>query len=230
MCHASCIDFVASQLSADEIQGSDVLEVGSRDVNGSVRPVVERARPASYVGVDIEEGPGVDELCDATELVSRFGAEQFDVVLSTELLEHVRDWREAVTQMKEVLRPGGTLVITTRSRGFGVHAYPHDYWRYEPEDMQRIFGDLQIESLERDPTRPGVFMKAQKPPAFEAAHLDDVALYSIIRQERALEVTDEEAREFKPPFSVLDVLWSLLPERIRTDGFRPLLRQVLRKS
>jgi SAM-dependent methyltransferase len=230
MCHASCIDFVASQLSADEIQGSDVLEVGSRDVNGSVRPVVERARPASYVGVDIEEGPGVDELCDATELVSRFGAEQFDVVLSTELLEHVRDWREAVTQMKEVLRPGGTLVITTRSRGFGVHAYPHDYWRYEPEDMQRIFGDLQIESLERDPTRPGVFMKAQKPPAFEAAQLDDVALYSIIRQERALEVTDEEAREFKPPFSVVDVLWSVLPERIRTDGFRPLLRQVLRKS
>jgi SAM-dependent methyltransferase len=230
MCHASCIDFVASQLSADEIQGSDVLEVGSRDVNGSVRPVVERARPASYVGVDIEEGPGVDELCDATELVSRFGTEKFDVVLSTELLEHVRDWRQAVTQMKEVLRPGGTLVITTRSRGFGVHAYPHDYWRYEPEDMQRIFGDLQIESLERDPTRPGVFMKAQKPPAFEAAQLDDVALYSIIRQERALEVTDEEAREFKPPFSVVDVLWSVLPERIRTDGFRPLLRQVLRKS
>jgi len=230
MCHASCIDFVASQLSADEIEGADVLEVGSRDVNGSVRPAVEQARPASYVGVDIEEGPGVDELCDATELVSRFGAEQFDVVLSTELLEHVRDWRQAVTQMKEVLRPGGTLVITTRSRGFGVHAYPHDYWRYEPEDMQRIFGDLQIESLKRDPTRPGVFMKAQKPPAFEAAQLDDVALYSIIRQERALEVTDEEAREFKPPFSVVDVLWSLLPERIRTDGFRPLLRQVLRKS
>jgi SAM-dependent methyltransferase len=230
MCHASCIDFVASRLSPSEIQGSDVLEVGSRDVNGSVRPVVERARPGSYVGVDIEEGPGVDELCDATELVSRFGTEQFDVVLSTELLEHVRDWRQAVTQMKEVLRPGGTLVITTRSRGFGVHAYPHDYWRYEPEDMQRIFGDLQIESIERDPTRPGVFLKAQKPCAFEPATLDDVALYSIIRQERALDVTDEEAREFKPPFSVVDFLWSLLPERIRTDGFRPVLRGLLRKS
>src|SRR5207247_2308266 len=150
MCHESCIDFVASRLSAEEIQGSDVLEVGSRDVNGSVRPVVERARPASYLGVDIEAGPGV--------------------------------------------------------------------------------GERPIKTLEPDPTRPGVFLKAQKPRAFEPAELQDVALYSIIRQERVLDVTDEEAQRFKPPFSVVDFLWSLLPERIRTDGFRPVLRQLLHKS
>jgi SAM-dependent methyltransferase len=230
MCHQSCIDFVATQLSDDEVRGSAVLEVGSRDVNGSVRPLVERAAPATYVGVDIEQGPGVDEVCDVSDLVSRFGREQFDVVLSTELLEHVRDWRRAVNQMKEVLRPGGTLVITTRSRGFGLHAYPHDYWRYEPDDMKRIFGDLTIESLERDPTRPGVFLKARKPQAFEPDRLDDVALYSIIRQDRALDVNDEEARKFRPPFSVIGFVWGLLPERIRTDGFRPLFRQLLRKS
>lgn len=230
MCHRSCIEFVTSQLSPGEIQGSSVLEVGSRDVNGSVRPLVERVGPARYVGVDIEQGPGVDEICDVSELVSRFGSEQFDLVLSTELLEHVRDWRQAVSQMKEVLRPGGRLVITTRSRGFGVHAYPHDYWRYEPEDMRRIFGDLTIESLERDPTRPGVFLKAQKPRDFRPGRLDDVALYSIIRDGRALDVTEEEAQDFKPPFSVVGFLWGLLPERIRTDGFRPLLRQLLRKS
>lgn len=229
MCHSSCIEFVASRLGPDDIRGSDVLEVGSRDVNGSVRPLVEQAGPASYVGVDIEGGPGVDEICDASELVQRFGSERFDVVLSTELLEHVRDWRRAVSQMKDVLRPGGTLVITTRSRGFGVHAYPHDYWRYEPDDMRRIFGDLEIESLERDPTRPGVFLKAQKPRNFVPGRLDEVALYSIIRDERVLDVTDEEAREFKPPFSLVGFVWSLLPERIRTNGFRPLLRQLLRK-
>jgi SAM-dependent methyltransferase len=207
----------------------DVLEVGSRDVNGSVRPLVERADPARYVGVDIEEGPGVDEICDASDLVNHFGSEQFDVVLSTELLEHVQDWRQAVRQMKEVLRPGGTLLVTTRSRGFGVHAYPHDYWRYEPDDMRRIFSDLKIESLERDPTRPGVFLKAQKPSGFEPAVLDDVELYSIIRQRRALDVTEEEAREFRPPFTPIGFLWGLLPEQIRTNGFRPLLRRLLRK-
>jgi SAM-dependent methyltransferase len=230
MCHQSCLDFVFSHLSVDEIEGSAVLEVGSRDVNGSVRPFVERGGPTSYVGVDIEAGPGVDEICDASGLVDRFGRERFDLVLSTELLEHVRDWRQAVNQMKEVLRPGGTLVITTRSRGFGVHAYPHDYWRYEPDDMSRIFGDLRIESIERDPTRPGVFLKAQKPADFTAERLDDVALYSIIRQERALDITDAEARDFRPPFSLVGFLWGLLPEQIRTNGFRPVLRRLLRKS
>jgi SAM-dependent methyltransferase len=211
------------------MRDADILEVGSRDVNGTVRPVVERAGPARYVGVDIEPGPGVDEICDASELVSHFAGEQFDVVLSTELLEHVHDWRRAVSQMKDVLRPGGTLLITTRSKGFGVHAYPYDYWRYELDDMRRIFADLQIKTLERDPTRPGVFLKAQKPREFEPARLDDVALYSIVKQRRVLNVTEEEARSFRPPFTLIGFLWGLLPEQIRTNGFRPLLRQLRRK-
>jgi SAM-dependent methyltransferase len=229
VCHPSCIEFVRTQLSPAELRGAEVLEVGSRDVNGSVRPLVERARPRRYVGVDIEEGAGVDEICDASELVSRFGAEQFDLVVSTELLEHVRDWRSAVSQMKEVLRVGGTLLITTRSKGFGVHAYPYDYWRYEVDDMRRIFGDLDIQSLERDPTRPGVFLKARKPDDFVAIRLDEVKLYSMVKQRHALFVTEDEARAFRPPFTLVGFLWGLLPQRVRTDGFRALFRDLLKK-
>jgi SAM-dependent methyltransferase len=229
VCHPSCIEFVRAQLSPAEITGAEVLEVGSRDVNGSVRPLVERGRPARYVGVDIEAGRGVDEICDVSELVSRFGAGQFDVVVSTELLEHVRDWRLAVSQMKEVLRVGGTLLLTTRSKGFGVHAYPYDYWRYEVDDMRRIFGDLDIESLERDPTRPGVFLKARKPHDFSAARLDEVKLYSMVKQRHALSVTEDEAQAFRPPFTLVGFLWGLLPEHVRTDGFRALFRDLFKK-
>jgi SAM-dependent methyltransferase len=229
VCHPSCIEFVRAQLSPAEIKGAKVLEVGSRDVNGSVRPLVECARPARYVGVDIEEGPGVDEICDASQLVSRFGAEQFDLVVSTELLEHVRDWRLAVSQMKEVLRVGGTLLITTRSKGFGVHAYPYDFWRYEIDDMRRIFSDLDIQSLERDPTRPGVFLKASKPHDFRATRLDEVKLYSVVKQRHALSVTESEVQAFRPPFTLVGFLWGLLPERVRTDGFRALFRDLLKK-
>ena len=230
MCHSGCIEFAASRLSAEEVNDRDVLEVGSRDVNGSVRTVIEALGPASYLGVDIEEGPGVDVICDATNLVSRFGRERFDVVISTELLEHVCDWRSVIGEMKSVLRTGGVLLITTRSKGFGVHGYPYDYWRYEPEDMHRIFADFELEAVEPDQLRPGVFVKARKPELHEAADLDGIALYSIIRGERVHDVSESEARAFKPPFSLMAFMWGLMPPRVKSDGIRPLLRRLLRTS
>jgi SAM-dependent methyltransferase len=162
-----------------------VLEVGALEVNGSTRPVIEALAPASYVGVDIEPGPGVDVLCDVRELNERYGENVFDIVVSTELAEHVRDWRSAFANMKRVLRPGGTILITTRSRGFPIHGHPWDYWRYEPEDMERIFADFEILTIERDPEAPGVFVKARKPQdSFPFAQLEDIELFSVVSGRR----------------------------------------------
>ena len=107
MCNAQCIDFVASVLTAGDVAGRDVLEVGALDVNGTVRPVVEALGPASYIGVDLEHGPGVDEVLPAEDLLDRFGPGAFDVVISTELLEHVRDWRLVVRNLKLGAPPRG---------------------------------------------------------------------------------------------------------------------------
>lgn len=118
MCNPTVIAFAERLLTVDMIQGRDVLEVGSLDVNGSIRPYVESFNPARYVGVDMRLGPRVDEVVDASSLVQRFGAASFDVVLTTEMLEHVRDWPTVVSNLKRVLRPGGVLLVTTRSIGF----------------------------------------------------------------------------------------------------------------
>jgi SAM-dependent methyltransferase len=191
MCNASCIDFAGKRISRGDVQGRRVLEVGSLDVNGSVRAVIEALSPGAYVGVDLATGPGVDELCDVAQLVERFGPESFELVVSTELVEHVRDWRTAFENMKTVLSPGGTILVTTRSRGFPVHGYPFDYWRYEPEDMARILADFEDVRIEQDPLEPGVLVVARKPcvpPA--AASLSDIALFSVIAQRRVLAVSD----------------------------------------
>jgi SAM-dependent methyltransferase len=197
MCNKACLDFGDKAITDQDVRGKRILEVGSRDVNGSVREIVGRFAPAEYVGVDIEEGPGVDQVCGVDELVSRFGPESFDAVLSTEMIEHVRDWRSAITQLKTVLRPGGILLITTRSKGFPYHDYPSDYWRFELDDMQRIFSDMSIEALEGDPSEPGVFVKARRPEVFKPNDLSAVNLFSIITGDRVAEVSTFDIMVFK---------------------------------
>ena len=166
-----------------------MLEVGSRYVNGSVRPLIERfSHPKEYVGVDIEDGRFVDLILPVERLVEHFGSEAFDIVISTELLEHVKDWRVAVENMKLVLKCGGIIYITTRSHGFQYHGYPYDFWRYDLEDMNKIFSDFTILMLEKDPECPGVFLKAIKPTNYKPNDLKSIALYSIAVGKRTLEV------------------------------------------
>ncbi len=179
MCSNTCIEFVERTVLADEIKGKRVIESGSQDVNGSTRPSIERLGPSFYLGTDLQPGHRVDQLCDAVNLVAMFGAESFDVLISTEQLEHVEDWRSVISNFKRILKPGGTLFITTRSEGFEYHAWPTDFWRYEVMDMKAIFADFEILVLESDKREPGVFIKARKPKNFKEKDLSRYALYSI---------------------------------------------------
>jgi hypothetical protein len=88
MCNESCIECGKRNNSHQEFNGRSVLEVGSLDVNGSLRPLLEEVCPRTYVGIDIITGPGVDQVCSAEQLIERFGAELFEAVVSTEMLEH----------------------------------------------------------------------------------------------------------------------------------------------
>jgi len=196
MCTKACLDFVRANLQAAEVKGRSVIEVGSRDVNGSVGPVVRQFQPASYMGVDAIDGPGVDEICDASELVERFGPERFDVLISTEMLEHVRDWRTVVGQFKRVMKRDGILLITTRSQGFPYHEFPHDFWRYECSDIRTLFSDFKIEKLEKDQASPGVLFKARKPADFRENDMSGHELYSVIVNARVAIVTDSDLARF----------------------------------
>lgn len=206
MCNRSCLDFASSVLTREIVNAQDVLEVGALDVNGSVRPIVESLEPSSYLGIDIASGPGVDEICSVEEIVDRYGSERFGVVVSTELVEHVRDWRLAFTNLKSVLRPGGVLLLTTRSRGFGVHGYPYDFWRYEMEDMRQIFADFTLQELRPDPTEPGVFMLARKPARdWRPQALTQIELYSVVTRRRVREITGLEALVFAARYNTRQV-------------------------
>ncbi|MEX2750330.1 MAG: class I SAM-dependent methyltransferase [Candidatus Freyarchaeota archaeon] len=181
MCHVSVFEFFVDACSVEEFKKKWVLEVGSKYVNGSVRTVIEKfLSPRGYVGTDVELGRYVDVVLPAEKLLEYFGEKSFDVIISTELLEHVRDWRLVINNMKKILNLNGHIYITTRSYGFHYHCHPYDFWRYELEDMKIIFSDFKIECLKRDREAPGVFLKAAKPPKWIPSDLSNIALYSMI--------------------------------------------------
>ena len=92
--------------------GARVLEVGSLDINGSVRELFSNC---DYTGVDLQLGPGVDLACQG-QLVE-FPTGHFDTTISAECLEHNPYWRETVANMLRMTRPGGLVLISCATTG-----------------------------------------------------------------------------------------------------------------
>lgn len=113
-----------------------VLDVGSRDVNGTYRPIVEDIMGWTYIGIDIEDGPNVDKIVDPYEF--NFHDSTFDVVISGSTMEHVRAPWIWIKELVRVLKPGGTLIIYTHHT-FPYHEYPVDCWRVFPTGMEALF-------------------------------------------------------------------------------------------
>jgi SAM-dependent methyltransferase len=196
MCHPSCIVFGAINLRKEDVKGKMIIEIGSYDVNGSIRSMVEALNPAKYVGVDLMKGPSVDLICSAEELLNCFYKDSFDVVICTEMIEHVLDWRKALSNIKKICKPGGQILLTTRSYGFPYHPSPSDFWRFESEDMKHIFSDCEILVLEKDKEFPGVFIKVKKPLEFIENDLSNIKLYSIISDENEIDITEKHYKNW----------------------------------
>lgn len=152
--HASAMAWMSQQIKQFGLADKKTLEVGSFNVNGSVRELFT----GEYTGIDIRDGEGVDTILDASELPEEFSG-AFDVVVSTEMLEHCEDWRAVINSMKDALTSDGRILLTTRGPGFGRHEYPGDYWRFTTDDMEAIFADMKTK-IEPDPQHPGVFVMA----------------------------------------------------------------------
>lgn len=186
MCDENCIIWGLENISVDEIMGKRILEVGSLDVNGTLRYGIQRMNPSEYIGIDIEEGRGVDVICNAENLAEKFGEESFDFVLSTCMLEHVQDWKICVSQIKHVCKREGHILIIVPSM-YPYHEYPHDYWRFSKTDMIRIFGDCEIIKLDHDyevfeeQVFSLIYLKCKKPRFFKEINLDNYEVEKMRR-------------------------------------------------
>lgn len=158
---SAILQWLGQTLDPDHIRGKRVLEVGSYDVNGTPRSVIEPMEPAEYIGIDIIDGPGVDKILDCLDIPSTF-SDQFDLVISCEALEHMQDWQACWLAMASVAH---MLIVTTRSEPFGIHCWPHDYWRFSQLTIIEIAraSGLSVVECVQDWEYPGVFIKTINP-------------------------------------------------------------------
>jgi SAM-dependent methyltransferase len=88
----------------------------------------------------------LDLRLDATTLP--FADDSFDLVLFSEVIEHVPDARMAIREISRVLRPGGALLITWPFN-YMIHESPNDYVRYTEFGMAKLLANcgLTVEAV-----------------------------------------------------------------------------------
>jgi SAM-dependent methyltransferase len=94
-----------------------VFEVGSQNINGSVRDYFPNAH--EYLGIDLGMAPDVDwvvpgELAELSDCWA-------DIVVSTECFEHCENWQLVFLNMTRILKFGGLFIFTCAGIGRAAH-------------------------------------------------------------------------------------------------------------
>lgn len=118
MAHGDQFEFVA--IISRGLRGfftrCKVLEVGSLNVNGTIRPLFE---DCDYLGLDVGPGGCVDLVCQGQDYRGADGS--FDTVVSCEAMEHNPYWKETLANMTRLCRPGGLVLVTCATIGRREH-------------------------------------------------------------------------------------------------------------
>lgn len=124
------------------------LDVGCAD--GTFTRLLENKFPQTQgYGVDLSDIviPNDPHFVAADCYNLPFSAEYFDLVHSAELLEHLEEPERAIEEMKRVLKPGGTLMLTTVNEY--AAAYEEHLWRWNLQAILEMVKDMEIISAEQ---------------------------------------------------------------------------------
>ena len=128
-----------------ELNDGDVLDVGSYNVNGCYREIFEKSG-IKYEGLDMEMGPNVDIVPQATYKWDEIDSDSYDAVISGQALEHIEFFWLTMEEMVRVTKENGLICIIAPN-GFAEHRYPVDCWRFFTDGMVALARYFQLEIL-----------------------------------------------------------------------------------
>ena len=110
------------------------------DVGCGSKPYQELFAVDDYIGLDIDSEASrnrkiADYFYDGK--IFPFNENEFDSVLCNQVLEHVFNPDEFLSEIKRVLKPGGRLLLTVPFV-WDEHEQPHDYARYSSFGLKAL--------------------------------------------------------------------------------------------
>lgn len=123
------------------------LEIGSKDYGSTQDLRSLFASDNKYIGIDIEQGKGVDLTVDLTQEFNKIdevlSRGRFGTIICLSVLEHCEQPFVMADNITRLLRDGGHLVISVPF-AWQFHGYPSDYWRFTHEGIKKLFPQIRF--------------------------------------------------------------------------------------
>lgn len=129
------MDMMGRHLNRVDLTGKRVLDIGSLDLNGNYRGLIE-GRGGDYAGLDLVGGQNVDVIARGSYDYP-IDSGSLDVAISGSVMEHVEAPWLWVPELARMLRPAGFLAIVTHWQ-WEIHRFPVDCWRFLPDGMNYL--------------------------------------------------------------------------------------------
>lgn len=127
-------EFISEELSKIPT-GAIILNIGSGGEIGHLLKQHSINQKFEVVSLDIDSHRQPDIIGDIC--ISMFKDESFDFIIILEVLEHVHDPRLALENIRESLKNGGKLIMSTPFM-LPMHDRPHDYFRYTRHGLELL--------------------------------------------------------------------------------------------
>lgn len=129
---------------AEQLRGATLVDYGCGSM--PYRPLFQKY-VSRYIGVDLAGNEQAEAALDergCTDLPDGCA----DVLLSTQVLEHVDDPSVYLAEAFRLLKPGGLLLLSTHGIWW-YHPHPQDLWRWTGPGLDRLLRQSDFDPLER---------------------------------------------------------------------------------
>lgn len=111
-----------------------VLDVGSYDLNGDIKAIINKYPNVEYIGLDMVEGPNVDYVPNDPYVWDKLEDGSFDFIISGSCFEHIEYPWLTIKEIERVLKNKGFVFILAPNT-IREHRYPTDCYRYYSDGL-----------------------------------------------------------------------------------------------